>query len=145
MAKDRGFINEDYRAFIAEMENKNLLGFGDSLPEKKDIFLLAVALGITNPSNNIKNRDGFFRIQYLKTADKALIASVLLGSASTDAEIDDSADFIKSLDLCEFCADSGFQILQQKVNDAGCDNDLLERRLIQQMNLLYTQKIEDDL
>ena len=145
MARDRAFINSDYRVFLEEMKSKDLLGFGESIIDTKDAFLLAVALGINNPADKVKNRDGFFRLQYLKTADKALIGSVLLGTASSDEEIDDASDLSKSLDLCELCAETGFQTLQAKVNDAGCDNDLLERRLLKQLDLLYVQRIENDI
>ena len=145
MARDRAFINSEHRTFLEEMKKKDILGFGESIIDTKDVFLLAVALGVNSPAESFKSRDGYFRLQYLKTADKALLGSVLLGKAETDAEIDEYADLGKSIDLCELCAETGFQVLQSKVNNADGDSDLLERRLLRELDLLYTKNVENEL
>ena len=67
------------------MKKKDVLGL--NIVEGKDAFMLAVALGIDKPSE-LKNRVGLFLNTALKTADKALLASVLLGTVSDDADID---------------------------------------------------------
>lgn len=143
MARDRVFINSQYHPFLDEMEKKDLLG--QHTAENKDTFMLAVALGIDAPAPSVEHRDGYFRMQYLKTQDKALVGSVLLGKAETDAAIDENADLEKSIAYCELCAEKGFEILRTKINDAGGDGDLLERRLLTELDLLFAKNVEDNL
>lgn len=105
MAKDRVFTSSQYRTVIDDMKKKDVLGL--NIVEGKDAFTLAVALGIDNPSALI-NRIGLFLNTALKTADKALLASVLLGTVSDDGDIDAYADWDQSIDLCEQCAETGY-------------------------------------
>ena len=77
----------------------------------------------------------------MKTADKALIASVLLGTMSDDEDMDQYADFDKSCELCEKYAETGYQVLLKKYNDAGCDEELLERRMLSEVDLLYSKNV----
>ena len=142
MAKDRVYTSSQYRTVIDDMKKKDVLGF--NIVEGKDVFMLAVAFGIDNPTP-LKNRVGLFLNTALKTADKALIASVLLGTVSDDSDIDAYADWDQSTDLCEQCAETGYQVLLKKYNDADCDSDLFERRLIKELELLYMKNVESDI
>lgn len=142
MARDRVFINSNFRSEIDEMKDSDILGF--SMVENKDSFLLAVALGIDSPEA-VKSRDGWFLMKNLKTSDKALLAAVLLGTANNDAEVDSFADIEKALDLCEQCAEAGFRDLRKRILDAGKDRDLLERRLMKELDILYTTIVEADI
>lgn len=142
MARDRVFINSNYRSEIEEMKDRDILGF--SMVENKDSFLLAVALGLDSPEI-VKSRDGWFLMKNLKTSDKALLAAVLLGTANNDTEVDSFADIEKALDLCEQCAEAGFRDLRQRIIDAEKDRDIFERRLMKEMDLLYTTLVEADI
>lgn len=140
MARDRIFTSSQYRTVVDELKSSDVLGL--ELAEGKDIFMLAVAMGIHNPVQP-KNRVGLFLNTALKTADKALIASVLLGTAENDSQIDEFADFDRSADLCEQCAETGYQVLQKKYNDAECDTEVFERRLIKELEMLYVSNVEN--
>ncbi len=140
--RDRIYINSNYRPEIEEMKNSDILGF--SMVENKESFLLAIALGLDTPQS-IRNRDGWFLLKNLKTTDKALLASVLLGTANDDSEVDSYADLEKAIDLCEQCAETGFHELRKRVLDAGKDRDILERRMMKELDMLYTTNVEDDL
>lgn len=139
MAKDRVFTSSQYRTIIDEMKKKDVLGL--NIVEGKDIFMLAVALGLENPTQ-LKNKVGLFLNTALKTADKALMASVLLGTVTDDSQLDEFADQEKSAELCEQCAETGYQILQKKYNDADCDSDLMERRMLKELELLFIKNVE---
>lgn len=141
MAKDRVFTSSQYKIVVDEMKKNDVLGL--NIVEGKDIFMLAVALGLDNPMQ-LKNRVGLFLNTALKTADRALIASVLLGKVTDDDQLDAFADHEMSADLCEQCAETGYQLLQKKYNDAGCDSDLLERRMLKELELLFMKNVEMD-
>ena len=142
MAKDRVFTSGQYRTVIDEMKKNDVLGL--NIVEGKDIFMLAVALGLDNPTQ-LKNRVGLFLNTALKTADRALMASVLLGTVTDDTQLDEFADQEMSADLCEQCAEAGYQLLQKKYNDADCDSDLLERRMLKELELLFIKNVEADI
>lgn len=142
MAKDRLYVSPDYKSAIDGLKEKDVLGI--QIAENKEIFMLAVALGIANPSP-LKKRDGLSLYTALKTADKALIASVLLGTAKDNNDIDSLADFDASAELCEQCAETGYTELQKKYNDAGCDEELLERRMLKELEMRYNKIVADDI
>ena len=137
------YINEQYRSFIDELKVNDVLGF--KLLDNKESFMLAVALGINQPTECKKKRFGWTRKSYIKTADKAMWASVLLGIATTDEEINQYADLDKSIELCEQCAETGFDILKQQYEKADGDAELFERRMLKALDLLYTQNVENDI
>ncbi len=68
---------------------------------------------------------------------------VLLGTVKDNDEIDSYANFDVSTDLCEQCAETGYAVLQKKYNDAECDEELLERRLIKELEMLYNKFMAD--
>ena len=142
MARDRVYVSDSFKKTTDELKNQDVLGL--SMAEGKEVFMLSVALGLENPTL-LKNRQGLFLNTALKTADKALIASVLLGTMSDDEDMDQYADFDKSCELCEKCAETGYQVLLKKYNDAGCDEELLERRLLLELDLLYSKNVLNDL
>lgn len=142
MARDRIYTSTQYKTVIDELKEQDVLGLNNA--EGKDIFMLAVALGLENPTQ-LKNRVGLFLNTALKTADRALIAGVLLGTATDDSQLDQMADFDASADLCEQCAEAGYQILQKKYNEANCDITIFERRLIKELELLYTKNVLGDI
>lgn len=137
------YINEQYRSFIDELSANDVLGF--KLLDNKESFMLAVALGINQPTECKKKRFGWTRKSYIKTADKAMWASVLLGTATTDEEINQYADLDKSVELCEQCAETGFDILKQQYEKAEGDAEVFERRMLKALDLLYTQNVENDI
>ena len=142
-AGDIIYINEKYRSFIDELKAKDVLGF--KLRDNKESFMLAVALGVNQPTECKKKRFGWTRKSYIKSADKAMWASVLLGTATTDEEINQYADLDKSIELCEQCAETGFEILKQQYDKAEGDAELFERRMMKALDFLYTQVVEDNI
>lgn len=142
MAKDRLYVSPTYKTVIEGLKEKDVLGI--KIVENKEIFMLAVALGLSKPTPLTK-RDGLSLYTALKTADKSLIASVLLGTAINNNDIDSLADFDASINLCEECAETGYTILQNKYNDAGCDEELLERRMIKELEFLYNKNVVADI
>ena len=130
------------RSEIDEMKDRDILGF--SMVENKDSFLLAVAMGVDSPEA-VKSKDGWFLMKNLKTTDKALLVAVLLGTANDDSDVDAFADIEKALDLCEQCAESGFKDLRKRIIDAGKDREILERRMMKELDLLYTTNVEADI
>ena len=143
MANDRLHVSSEYKSAIEGLREKDVLGI--QIVENKEIFMLAVALGIANPSPLKKRGEGLSLYTALKTADKALIASVLLGTAKDNNDIDSLADFDASAELCEQCAETGYTELQKKYNDAGCDEELLERRMIKDLEMRYNKIVADDI
>lgn len=98
MARDRVYVSEQFKNTMDELKKADVLGL--SLAEGKEVFMLSVALGLDKPAP-LKNRVGLFLNTALKTADKALIASALLGTMADGDDMDQYADFDKSCELCD--------------------------------------------
>ena len=89
MARDRLRLNKNHIEIIKQWRNENYLGLNDS--ETKDIFLLLAALGLDNPKE-LQSVDGYVLLSYIKTYEKSIMASILLGITSNNEQIDKVAD-----------------------------------------------------
>lgn len=146
MADDtRLYINKNNRKLLDDWDAKDILGF--HMTEAKDIFLLASALGLDTPTDIGGTKDGYFRTdaKNYKTYDKALLSSVMLGTVEDVEDIDKYATEIINYNEAERCAESGFKILKEKIEDVNCDFELLEKRLISELNLLYEKNVKANL
>jgi len=137
------YINDEYRAFLDTFTKKDVLGF--KLLDNKYSFLLAVALGVNSPIDRKRKRHGWTRKSYIKAVDKAFFSAVLLGTATTDDQINAYTNIDKCVELCEQCAESGFEQLKKQYDSVEGDTQLLERRMLKQLDLLFTQNVENDI
>lgn len=144
MATDRICVSKEFRESIDKLREKDVLGIRTDITENKEIFMLAVALGLETPKP-LKNRDGYFLNTAIKTTDKAVIAAVLLGTASPKDELDEYANFEKSALLCEKCAESGYQELLKLYDEAEQDEELLEKNMIKKLEWLYLKNVENNI
>ena len=126
--RDRLYINVLYRDQIDVWKEKKVLGI--DMLENKDIFLLAVALGMGSPVEIQGKRDGFIRTSYIKSRDKSLLASLLLGKLESQEDIDRFANDDLAYEEAERCAESGFAILKNMIDSAACDEELIEKRVL---------------
>ena len=142
--RDRIFINGSLRdGLLKECDEKNILGF--HMMETKDIFLLATALGLNNPTDIHGKKDGYFLLKNVKTYDKALFASILLGKSENKNHIDQYANIEVNYDESERCAETGFMRLKDFVESAGGDNELIEKRALAELQLLYQQNVASNI
>jgi hypothetical protein len=137
--RDRLYINVLYRDQIDVWKEKKVLGI--EMLENKDIFLLAVALGMGSAAEIQGKRDGFIRTSYIKSRDKSLLASLLLGKLESQEDIDKYANDDLAYEEAEKCAEAGFAILKDMIESASFDEELIEKRVLAQLNLLYEQYV----
>ena len=113
--------------------------------ENKEKFILAMGLGYEKPREIVnKYSAGLTLRTAIKTADEAFMAAALLGTLTSDADINAKANFSDVAAYAEKCADTGFDILWEMIDDAEGDEELLERRILQKMDLWYLQYVEND-
>ena len=115
----------------------NILGFKDI--ENKDRFMLAVALGLNSPceKDKLKGASGWFRTEVIKHInEKANYQVILLGKASSE-DIEEAIDLQNNFDMSERCAVSGFEKLREMADIYRNDNDLICKKFIKDLDLLY--------
>ena len=142
--RDRLFINLKYRDSVLKncIDNEVL---GIHMLEAKDIFLLAVALGLDDPKEIQGKKDGYFRTSYIKTYDKALLSSILLGVEENKENVDTYANLDVNYDEAERCAETGFMRLKETIDSANGDSELLEKRILSQLNFLYQKNVASNI
>ena len=141
--RDRVFINRNNREIINEWVDQKVLGI--NMLDAKDIFLLAVALGLNAPTEIQGPKEGYVRMQYFKTFDKSLIAATLLGKMGNENQIDQYANLEVNCDEAEKCAETGFVKLKQLINESEGNSELLEKRIIKQLTELYQINVASNL
>lgn len=138
--RDRIFINSSLRdGLLHECNENNTLGM--HMMDAKDIFLLATALGLDSPEEMKGKKDGYFLLKNIKSYDLALFASILLGIPENKDDIDRYANREINYDEAERCAESGFKKLRDIINSAGGDQELLEKRVLQDLQFLYEKNV----
>lgn len=147
---DRAYAEKGIRDYIKELKRDAVLGMTESEVENKDVFLLAAAIGINHP-RRLESRDGLFNFDVLKNVrDKVPFEVMKVGTLSNDDDYDRFSSLEKCMLYCEQCAASGFDILREKVISAknvSIDNfnEVLEERLLKDLDDLYRKNVEDDL
>ena len=142
--RDRIFINGSLRdSLLKECDENNILGM--HLMETKDIFLLATALGLNNPTEIHGKKDGYFLLKNVKTFDLALFASIMLGKPENKNEIDKYANDEINYVEAERCAETGFIKLKELIEDADWDKELIEKRALAELQLLYQKNVASNI
>ena len=142
--RDRLNINLKYRDSVIKfcIENKLL---GIHMLDTKDIFLLAVALGLNDPKEIQGKKDGYVRASYIKTYDKALLSSILLGIEENKDNVDTYANMDINFDEAERCAETGFMKLKEMIDSANGDAELFEKRILSELKFLYQKNVATNL
>lgn len=148
MAKSIVNYNKGRREYLEYLHNEGVFGLASSI-DNKDQALFLAALGCNSPIplSSKKDEGGWFRtdsvVKYSK--DVAMMSCILLGTAQTDEDYDRYSQMDSYMDYIEQCAESGFQIIEKKLQEVNGDNNLLERRMLKELDLLYTTLVENDI
>lgn len=137
-------INKSLRnTVLNDWDDSNVLGF--HFAANKEIYMLAVALGLDCPEDITTAKEGYIRTenQTIKSYDRSLFASILLGTVVDETDIDKYANIEVNYDESERCAEAGFKKLTELIDDVNGDWELLEKRLMSQMNLLYEKNVNN--
>lgn len=148
MAKNIVNYSKGRREFLDSLHRKEILGLTATIDNKEQaLFLAALGCDSPVPLSSEKDEGGWFRTEsVVKYAnDVAMMSCILLGTAKTDDDYDKFSQLDAYMDHLEQCAESGFRILEKKLEDASEDNNLLERRMLKELDLLYTALVENDI
>ena len=148
MAKNIVNYNRGRREFLEQLHQKGIFGLGASIDNKEQALFLA-ALGCDTPVqlSSKKDEGGWFRTESVVkySRDVAMMSCILLGTAATDDDYDKFSQLDAYMDHVEKCAESGFCIIERKLEESGGDNQLLERRMLKELDLLYTTNVENNI
>ena len=140
--RDRFYISKKSRSFVNDLSNMNRNPLGMKPISRLDLFKIAVALGLDKGIEFEGGKEGLFLSKDLKsTKDKALFNVVLLGNANTNDEIDDYCDLELNYKECERCANYGFSILKQYIDENSSD-ELLRKKVLNSLDILYNTNVK---
>ena len=144
MAEDkRLYVNKKVRNYVDNvLQGNDLLGFKDGAVSTTETFMLLTALGIDNPISPQSRGESYIRDATIQSLEKAMLSAVLLGTAKNNDDINAFANYDTIYKYCEKCAEGGFENLQQRIEDADYDNEILEQRLSKWLDDLYMTEIK---
>ncbi len=148
MAKNIVDYCKGRREYLEELHAKGIFGLSSSI-DNKDQALFLAALGCDQPTplTGKKDEGGWFRTESVTkySKDKAMMSCLLLGTAKTDEDFEKFSQVDSYMEYLEQCAENGFRIVEKKLDECGEDNDLLERRMLKELDLLYTSLVENNI
>lgn len=138
---DRIFINRKYKEDLIDKWSgeKNILDF--KYIENIEKFTLAAALGIDNPQPIQGSKEGYVRLASIPSNSRAILSSILLGKAKND-EIDLFANEESCYEEAEKCVETGLNKLKNIIESANGDENLLCKRLFNEIELLYETNVK---
>lgn len=112
--KDRVYISTEDRVKYETLK-KEISFLGDK--DAKDLFLFALIYGVyyRNKKKDLLKREGYFRTEYLRDEDKALLKVV----GVFDESFDILNDMDKVLDLAEKYAHNGIDIILNELKSTS--------------------------
>lgn len=123
---DRINIDKGDRSLYQKVVDENILQFKEK--DRKDQFLFAMAIGFANRVRRpLATKEGFFRTEYLRPEDEALICATALH----EGNIEILADKEKVFQVAEEYAHAGIKLLVDELEGPGFANfsKRLEREL----------------
>lgn len=148
MAKNIVDYSKGRREFLDSLHAKGVFGLSRSIDNKEQaLFLAALGCDSPVPLSSKKDEGGWFRTESVTkySKDVAMMSCILLGTAKNDDEYDKFSQLEEYMSYVEQCAESGFRIVEKKLEESNDDNDLLERRMLKELDLLYTAVVENDI
>ena len=139
-------ISEASWDVVRKMKEHKLLsiGVGEGDSNNKDIYLLAVALGLDRPTEKLTRSESYTRTSYFTPKDRSLITSVLLGTADEDSDISSYCKTKNAFDYCRQFTDAGFQAIDRFAAEANYDPDLMVRKMLDHVDSIYDDVIEEE-
>lgn len=141
-------ISEKSRAVVAKMKEHNLLsiGKGENDTNTKDIYLLAVALGLDKMAETTVKKGGesYTRTIYFKDPDRALLISALLENARNADKLLEYCDIKRAFTYSKGYTDAGFQFIDDLAQSAMYDPELMVKKLLEYVDSIYDETIEQE-
>ena len=137
-------ISEGSRDVVKKMKEHGLLSLGmrEEGSRNKDIYLLAVALGLGSPTKRMIAPQSWARNTYFQMEDKALIQAVLLGSLNSSEDITSHCDLKEAYSYCRQFTDVGFQKIDKFAAEGFNDPDLMVRKMLDYVESKYDEVIK---
>ncbi len=138
-------ISAESRDVVSKMKEHDLLslGVGEGDSNTKDIYLLAVALGLGAPAEKMGDPRAWTRASYFELEDKALIRAVMLGTLDNAENIAAHCDLKEAFNYCSQFTNAGFRRIDEFAADANYDPDLMVRKMLDHVAEKYDELIKD--
>lgn len=129
-SRDRIYYPRKYKQFNQDLTNHEITFLGFDNLSKLELFKLAVAYGLDDPSDFDGAKEGLFLLKDIKsTYDESLFYTVKLGVAENNDQIDEYCDIGLNFDEAERCACTGFGRIKELLESTQ-DEDLLIKKCL---------------
>ncbi len=132
-------ISEGSREVITKMKAHNLLsiGTGEGDSNNKDIYLLAIALGLENPTDKMSKPESWTRTVYFSGFEKSLVKAAYLGNIADSDDISDYCDIREAFAYCKMLTDEGFLEIDKFAQEALYDPELMVKKMLEYVDSIY--------
>lgn len=136
-------ISENGREVVTRLKEHNLLsmGKGEMDINNKDIYLLAVALGLDSPAEKLIKPESWVRMVNFRDHDKALAIAAYMATALDSDSVGKYCDQRDAFAYCKQFTDAGFRIIDSFASDAMYDPDLMVKKMLSYVDSIYEEVI----
>lgn len=140
--RDRIYFPRKYKQFNKALSDHDIKTLGLDNLSNLDLFKLAVAYGLDDPTDFDGAKEGLFLLKDLKTTyDQTLLNIVKLGTAQNNDEIDEYCNLELNYDEAERCACTGFGKLKELV-ESNSDEELLIKKMFLELETIYITNVK---
>lgn len=135
--RDRIYFPRKYKQFNKALSDHDIKTLGLDSLSNLDLFKLAVAYGLDDPTDFDGAKEGLFLLKDIKTTyDQTLLNIVKLGTAQNNDEIDEYCNLELNYEEAERCACTGFGKLKELV-ESNSDEELLIKKMFKELETIY--------
>lgn len=133
---DRIFVTKQVQQIKNRIDEKKYLGLDNNMTDRIQLFLFAMALGIsTGCPTKLDNQDSFVLDQSIKMHHRALMYALYIGKLEDKNYIDQSTNLELVYDLAQRYANTGFSVIEDYINSK--QDSVLQWELIKEMDEEY--------
>ena len=136
-------ISESSREVVARLKEHNLLsmGKGEMDTNNKDIYLLAVALGLDSPEEKLSKPESWVRTVNFRDDDKSLAIAAYMATALDSDSVGKYCDLRDAFAYCKCRTDAGFRAIDSFASEAMYDPELMVKKMLSYVDTIYDEVV----
>ena len=136
-------ISENGREVVTRLKEHGLLSMGKSEMDtnNKDIYLLAVALGLDSPEERLNKPESWVRMVNFRDFDKHLAIAAYMATAPDSDSVGRYCDQREAFAYCKQYTDAGFRAIDTFASESMYDPELMVKKMLSFVDTIYDEVV----
>ena len=136
-------ISENSRKIVEKIKANNLLSIGKAEKDanNKDIYLLAIALGLDKPIEKMVRTESWVRTIYFNQLDRSIVQAIYLANLPDTEDLSENCDIKDAFNYCKTLTEVGFREIDIFASEANYNPELMVEKLLEYADSIYDETV----